>query len=151
NWAAEPATSPRIPGAHPGILPPAMPRSPLQLGLGLAVVAFGGYLIASPLLVAEVLSRPHATTSQMINLRASWGGTLAGVGAFIAWVPALEPRRRAGLGLLLGLMAGIGLARTVGFVLDGHPDALQWFWLAAEVSIVVACTIGLRRMAANPK
>ncbi|MSP62017.1 MAG: hypothetical protein EXR72_17135 [Myxococcales bacterium] len=41
-------------------------------------------------------------------------------------------------------MAGIGIARAIGFGLDGQPDALQWMWLAAEAAIVVGCAIALR-------
>jgi len=120
-----------------------MARRPLQLGLGLVLVAAGAYMIFSPLVVAEVYSRPHETSSQMINLRAS-GGTVVGIGAFIAWLPALRPWLRAGLGLLLCSMAGIGLARAIGFVLDGRPDGLQWVWMIAEVTIVVVCALVLR-------
>src|SRR5262245_8863186 len=98
-----------------------MPRRSLQVGLGLVLVATGGWLISAPLAVAEVLGRPHATSPQMINLRASWGGTVLGLGAFVAWLPALRPFRRALVGLLLWSMAGIGLARAIGFAIDGHP------------------------------
>jgi hypothetical protein len=128
-----------------------MPRHPLQIALGLLLVAAGIYLVFSPLVVAEALGRPHATSPQMINLRASWGGTLAGLGAFVAWVPSLQPWPRAALGLLLASMAGIGLARATGFVIDGHPDTLQWVWITAEAALVAVSAIGLRAMARRAK
>lgn len=117
--------------------------------LGLLLVAAGVYLALSPLLVAAALGRPHETTSQMINLRASWGGTLIGIGAFAAWLPALRPWPRAVLGLIMWGMIGIGLARATGFVLDGHPDTLQWVWLIAEVTIAAGCALWLRKRAAK--
>jgi hypothetical protein len=119
---------------------PAMRRPLWQIGLGFLLAAAGGVLVFSPLAVAEVLGRPHTTTSQMINLRASWGGPVVGLGVFVAWVPSIRPWRRSGLGFLAALMAGIAAARAVGFVLDGHPDALQWVWMTAEIAIVAACT-----------
>jgi hypothetical protein len=122
-----------------------MPVRTLQLIAGLVMVAFGGYLTFSPLTVARVLGRAHETSSQMINLRATFGGTIMGLGLFIAWLPALQPWRRSGLGLVAALMAGIFAARLVGFTLDGHPDRLQWFWLIAEAVITIGCTIMLRR------
>jgi hypothetical protein len=98
----------------------------------------------SPLQVAETLGRPHATTSQMINLRASWGGPVVGIGAFIAWLPAFRPWLRSVLGLLMWSMAGVGAARLVGFALDGEPDDRQLIWIIAEVIIVAGCAFWLR-------
>ncbi len=123
---------------------------PLRAIVGLLVVGAGVWLALSPLAVAALLHRPSATSSQMINLRASWGGAVAGLGAFVAWLPALRPWRRFALGLLLWTMAGIGAARAYGFVVDGHPDRMQWIWLSAEAAIVAACaSFLLRKRAAD--
>ena len=113
--------------------------------LGLVIVAFGAYLVANPRVVADALGLPHATPTQWINLRASWGGTLMGVGAFVAWLPALRPWARTVLGLLGWAMAGIGAARLVGFVLDGSPDTRQYIWITAEVLIAAACAAIISR------
>jgi len=110
----------------------------LQLIGGLLVVAFGAYLVFSPVMVADLLGKPHDTPTRMINLRASWGGTLAGIGAFVAWVPGFSPWWRAAAGLLMWSMAGIGAARLVGFALDGSPDTRQYIWITAEVALVAA-------------
>lgn len=119
----------------------------LQRVIGGLIVAFGIYLVLSPLTVADVLERPHETTSQLINLRASWGGPVLGLGAYLLWSPGLRPWSRAVLGLLLWSMAGIGLARTIGFVVDGAPDTRQWIWLTLEVAIVIGAAFGLRALA----
>jgi hypothetical protein len=123
-----------------------VPRS-ARVAIGLALGVLGVVLVLSPLAVASTLSRPHATSPQMINLRASWGGSLLGLGAFVAWLPSPRPLGRAALGLLLFSMAGIGLARATGFVLDGGPDALQWVWLGAEIVLVIGAALGLRALA----
>lgn len=124
----------------------AVPRK-LTIPLGLALAAFGAYLSLFPLVTAEALGRPHGEPTQLINLRASFGGTLLGLGAFLAWVPAWRPWKRTILGLVMWEMAGIGAARLVGFAIDGSPDSRQWIWLVAEVLIVIACAILLRRIA----
>jgi len=116
----------------------------MRTAIGAVLAAVAVALVFSPLSVAAVLHRPAHTSSQMINLRASWGGTLLGVAAFLMWLPALRPPRRFVVGLLLWSMAGIACARAVGFVLDGHPDTLQWMWLGAEVAIVALCALSLR-------
>lgn len=119
-----------------------------RLLLGLALVVAGGVLVFSPLAVARVLGRPQETSSQRINLRATWGGTVLGLGALVAGLPALQPWRRAGLAALLCSMVGIGLARLVGFALDGRPDRLQWVWLVAEAVLAALAAAGLWWLAA---
>ena len=122
----------------------------LQIVIGVLIAAFAVYLIFSPHLVATTLHRPAATSSQRINLRASWGGLLLGLGGFVAWLPKLRPFHPTLLGLLViellvWVMAGIASARVLGFVLDGHPDTLQWIWITAEVAIVIVGVVVLRR------
>lgn len=111
------------------------------------LVVVGVFLAASPAVTARVLGLPHDTPTQWINLRASWGGTLAGLGAFVVWLPALRPWLRSGLGLAMWTMAGIGLARALGFVVDGEPDGRQLVWITAEAAIVAGCAFALRRRA----
>jgi len=113
--------------------------------LGLVIVVVGAYLVLSPLTVAEALGLPHATPTQWINLRASWGGTLVGIGAFVAWLPALRPWLRSVLGLVMWAMAGIAVARLVGFIRDGSPDTRQYIWLIAELVIAGACALVIAR------
>jgi hypothetical protein len=120
-------------------------RRTVQIVSGLAILAAGVYLVCAPLVVAHALGRPHATSTQMINLRASWGGVVVGLGAFVAWLPAVRPWLRTVLGALMWAMAGVGAARLVGFAIDGHPDTRQWIWISAEVVIVAACAIVLAR------
>lgn len=123
----------------------------VRVSLGLVVVACGLVMIYAPLAVADVLHRPPASQPAMINLRASWGGTVLGLGAFLAWLPALRPVRRAVLGLLGWAMAGIAFARINGFVLDGGADRRQWVFLIVELVIAAGCAVLLRRgRAASP-
>ena len=121
-----------------------MPRKPIQTIAGLALIATGAALALSPLAVASLLGKPHETSSQMINLRASWGGAVLGLGAFVAWLPALKPWSRALIGLLMWAMAGVGAARTLGFILDGDPDTRQLVWITAEAAIVLGGALALR-------
>ena len=111
-----------------------------------ALLIFAGLVLAiEPRLARDALGRHPVTPSDWMNLRASFGGTLLGLGAALAWLPSVRPWRRAGLGLLGWAMAGIGAARLLGFFLDGSPDVRQWVWLIAEGLIVVLCVVLLRR------
>lgn len=106
-------------------------------------------MMLSPHAVGDLLNRPAITPSQTINLRATWGGSVMGIGAFVAWLPALQPWRRFVFGFFMWTMAAIGIARSLGIVVDGSPDALQWLWLLAELAITAGCAIALRRDAAR--
>lgn len=117
----------------------------LRAALGALISAIAVALVLSPLKVAAALRRPHETVSQMINLRASWGGALLGVGLFVLWLPTGQGRGVYALRAVLCLMIGIGGARLVGFAMDGRPDTLQWVWLIAEVLIAIACALALSR------
>jgi hypothetical protein len=120
-------------------------RRTLQGGLGLLLAAVGIYLVFAPEVVRDLLGRRPATSSDWINLRASFGGALLGLGAFLLWCPAPRPWLRSMLGLLSWEMAGIGLARAIGFAIDGNPDGRQFVWIIAEAAIVVVCAVLLRR------
>jgi hypothetical protein len=107
--------------------------------------AIGAYLAVVPTATADLIGRRPPTPQAWINMRATFGGVPVGLGAFIAWLPAPRPVQRTILGLLMWLMAGIGLARLIGFAVDGHPDGLQLMWISAEIAIVVTCARLLRR------
>ena len=104
--------------------------------IGAVVALAGGYLVFAPDVVRSALGRTPATSSDWINLRATFGGTILGLGVFLVWLPAWSPWQRTVQGLLLWSMAGIGLARGIGFALDGGPDKKQYVWLVAEIAIV---------------
>ena len=116
-----------------------------KVAFGLILVVAGAALALSPGWLAAQLHKVPKTESDVINLRASYGGTLIGLGAFIAWLPALKPYLRAVLGLLGWAMAGIGAARLLGFALDGNPDGRQAIWIIAEIALVIGCVLVIRR------
>ena len=120
-----------------------VPRT-VRLVIGVALVVAGAILVMSPVFVAEQLGKPHGEPTQMINLRASWGGAVVGLGAFVAWLPGLVPKWRVVVGLAMWAMAGVGAARLVGFALDGSPDTRQYVWIVAELAIVIGGAVALR-------
>ena len=117
-----------------------------KLAFGLVLVAMGIVLALNPSWIIDARGVLPKTESDVINVRASYGGTLIGIGAFVAWVPALKPWLRSVLGLLGWAMAGIAAARLLGFALDGNPDRRQAIWIIAEVLLVIGCAYGIRRL-----
>ncbi len=119
--------------------------------LGIAILAIGVALVFLPEQIATLLARPYATAGERINMRASWGGVVTGVGLLLVWLPhgdtapSARPRRRFTFGLIMWLMIGIASGRAVGFAIDGSPDTLQWVWMIAEIVIATGCAVALRK------
>ena len=123
----------------------------MQRVIGLVIVAGGLYLALQPQVIADLIHAPVTKPTQWINLRASYGGTIMGLGAFVAWVKTLKPWSFSVLGLLGWAMAGIGLARLIGFAIDGHPDGRQAIWITAEVLLAAGCWFWIRRLRARAR
>jgi hypothetical protein len=117
---------------------------------GALLLIAGVALISSPEWVRTTFQRPAATVGERINLRATFGGVVLGLGAFTLHCGALRPRGVVLAKLLLWVMAGVGAARVVGFVLDGSPDTAQVVWIVAEVLLVAASAGYLVRRPARP-
>lgn len=120
-----------------------------RVGIGVVLGLVGIALIFLPDQVATALDRPPTNPGEAINLRASWGGSVAGLGGFVAVRHSLRPWAITIAWLVVCSMAGIGVARAIGFVLDGSPDTLQWIWLVAEAVLVVVGAAYLRRRYQN--
>jgi hypothetical protein len=121
--------------------------STMRVGLGVLVAALGVVLVFSPGWVRDTFARPAETIGQKINLRATFGGAIAGLGGWVIHASALRPVGVLVAKGLLWLMSAVAAARVVGFVLDGQPDGLQWTWLVAEVLIAGGAIFYLRRRA----
>jgi hypothetical protein len=117
----------------------------VRVAAGSLLAALGVVLVFIPLRVAAWLNRPHGTVGELINLRATWGGFVLGIGLFIAVRGAWKPWSVTVVTFLLCIMAAVGAARTVGFFLDGKPDTMQWIWWTAEVVIAAVCVVLLWR------
>jgi hypothetical protein len=112
--------------------------------VGLVIIVVAILCIFAPLRVGELVGASPKTASDVINLRASYGGSGLGLGLILALVASLSPLRASLVHFILYLMVGIGTARLVGFVVDGHPDTRQWIWLIAEVIIIGVCLLVMR-------
>ena len=128
-----------------------MSSAAVRVGLGLAIVVGGVALVFSPEWVRDTLARPAETIAERINLRATFGGAVVGLGAWVAHASGFSPWKTFLAKGVLWLMVGVGAARTVGFALDGKPDTMQWVWLSAEIILAVGAGLFLRRRAVSER
>ena len=107
-----------------------------QLLILLAALIFAGFGI-------WFLIRPGAlagigievtSPSARIDIRATYGGFELGVAAFLFWCAAREDWHRVGLIAAALIIAGFGVGRLVGILIEGGATAFMWFFLAIEVA-----------------
>jgi len=127
---------------------------------GLPFAALGVVALLFPGVTADLLDRHPTTVSEAINLRSTWSGTLFGIGAAIAtgrFTPTSVADAAAGLVArrltptvmlvacgLLWITLAVAVVRGIAFVVDGSPDALQWFYFWGELALAGGAAIYLR-------
>lgn len=110
-------------------------------------VGFGlGFMLAPEALAALVTGSAPATSSAMIDMRATYGGLALGL-ATLFGLCARDPRYvRLGLQGVLSVMVALVVGRLLGIALDGSPNIFMFVLLAAEVVMaglsVLAQTVG---------
>ena len=76
--------------------------------------------------------------SARTDIRATYGGFELGVAAFLFWCAAREDWHHVGLIAATLFVAGFGVGRGVGILLEGGATAFMWSLLAIEV-VYTAC------------
>ncbi len=98
--------------------------------VGVSFLLFPTY--ASQIVTGDV----PATPSGLMDMRATYGGVLLGVGLVFQMLNKEPQTRCAGLlalALILGLMA---IGRLIGMMLDGPANTIMYLFLAYEILFV---------------
>jgi hypothetical protein len=98
---------------------------------------FGVWFLIKPGALAGIgieVTGPSART----DIRATYGGFELGVAAFLFWCAAREDWHHVGLIAATLFVAGFGVGRGVGILLEGGATAFMWSLLAIEV-VYTAC------------
>jgi len=73
-----------------------------------------------------------------VDIRATYGGLLAGLGGFFLWA-AVEPSRyEAGLYAVIFVYGGLALGRLLAILAKAKPKPMMWIFLLLELGYVVA-------------
>jgi hypothetical protein len=103
----------------------------------LIFTGFGVWFLIKPGALAGIgieVTGPSART----DIRATYGGFELGVAAFLFWCAAREDWHHVGLIAATLFVAGFGVGRGVGILLEGGATAFMWSLLAIEV-VYTAC------------
>lgn len=110
-------------------------------------VLFGACFIAAPAFFADTFTgAAPGTASALIDMRATYGGTALGAGLFFGFCARRRELVRVGSVASLLLLAGIAVARLIGFVVDDTPNLFMALFLGAELLFVALIIGALRQM-----
>lgn len=110
-------------------------------------IAFGVGFVVAPKALADLTTNGEPNVpSAVTDMRAVYGGVALGLGLFIGYCARRRETVRLGLWASLFVVASIGLARLIGMIVDGSPNAFMVVFFATEIGSVVALIIGLRQL-----
>jgi hypothetical protein len=110
-------------------------------------VGFGiGAVTAPRELAMFITGGAPSIPSAIIDMRATYGGVALGMGLFFGVCATRSQWVRPGLFGSLLVVASIGAARVVGFVVDGQPNGFMLMLLSTEVIFVGLYARALHRL-----
>ena len=83
-------------------------------------------------------------TSALIDFRATYGGMTLAVGIMILYLDRIN-QKRPSLVMVILLLMGMALGRTLGFWIDGRGNALMYVYLVLEILGSVLAFVALQK------
>lgn len=113
----------------------------------LLFLAFGlGFMFAPAFFSQTITGASPATSSAMIDMRATYGGIALGLAIFWEWCTQESGRVRGGLFSSLTVLAATALGRILGILMDGAPNIFMFILLAAELLFVGLIVFALKQI-----
>ena len=109
----------------------------------LMLFGFGVWLFSTPSALAGIgiaLEGPSAR----IDVRATYGGFELGIATFLFLCVVRSQWNRIGLVASGFAVAGFGVGRLGGIVLEGGAEPLMWLFLGVEIVLTLAIVLVLR-------
>lgn len=96
-------------------------RRILTLVAAALFIALGGWLMLDPWAVERLYPITLRDDMAVTEMRAVFGGLMAGVGAAVLWLDLAAKRQRDAAAAMALIFGGLLAARVVGFVGEGIP------------------------------
>ncbi len=122
-------------------------RTLLWLNCGLFVVFGLGFIFAPAPLSTLITGAAPATSSGLIDLRATYGGMGLGLGFIFGFLAKKAELARLGAHSILVVMVSLAGARLLGMGLDGAPNFFMLVLLGAELGMAGVAVLALRGVA----
>lgn len=108
--------------------------------------AIGVIFLADPVYWASSLDIVLPTPTAIIDFRATYGGCMFAIAVFFVYCLKDSKRIRVGLVFQAISLAGFGLTRGFGIILNPNSRPVNYYLLAAEVFGVVLAVFCLSRL-----
>jgi len=113
----------------------------------LLFLAFGlGFMFAPAFFSQTITGASPATSSAMIDMRATYGGIALGLAIFWGWCARERNTQHAGLLSSLLVLAATTIGRVIGMVVDGSPNIFMFILLTAELIFVGLIVFALKQI-----
>ncbi len=113
----------------------------------LLFLAFGlGFMFAPAFFSQTITGASPATSSAMIDMRATYGGIAIGLAIFWGWCARGNNTQLAGLLSSLLVLAATAFGRILGILMDGAPNIFMFILLAAELLFVGLIVFALKQI-----
>lgn len=107
-------------------------------------VVYGiGFVIIPEVLSELVTGSVPATTSGLIDMRATYGGALIAIGVLLAVLASNPLWLKPGLIGVLLAMLGMASGRVYGMLIDGSPNQMMWLFLGLELVVAAFAAVAL--------
>ena len=107
-----------------------------RFSLIFAAVAFfiyGAAFLLFPILMTSFLGFKLSVSSAVIDVRATYGGSILGTAVFFAWCALRDELLRAGLMAQAAVLGGFIFGRVVGIAVDREPNLFIVILLIGEI------------------
>ena len=95
-----------------------------------------GFVLFPENLSQIVTETTPASTSGLIDMRATYGGMSVAFALLLAYMTRAANTLRLGVVAVVLMMSGMALGRMVGMVLDGAPNNLMYIYLFLELLMI---------------
>ncbi|GAA5317566.1 MAG: hypothetical protein AseanaTS_27710 [Candidatus Pelagadaptatus aseana] len=118
----------------------------IVLGTAAIFVVYGLFFIALPVETLHLVVDGTVTSSSGItDVRATYGGMTIAVGIILFMLGRDPQTLRLGLMSVLLLMLGMATGRTLGMVVDGHPNLFMYIYLGLELTLILVSFLLLNK------
>ncbi|TAF08929.1 MAG: DUF4345 domain-containing protein [Nostocales cyanobacterium] len=110
----------------------------------IAFFVYGAAFLFFPTLMTSLLGIELPVPSAIIDVRATYGGSVLGTAVFFALCSLRDELLRPGLIAQVAVLGGFIFGRVMGFIVDREPNVFIYVLLVGEILGLLIALIGLR-------
>jgi hypothetical protein len=109
-----------------------------------AFLIYGMAFLLFPTLMTDLLGIKLSVSSAIIDVRATYGGSVLGTGVFFVFCSLQHELLRVGLIAQASVLGGFIFGRVFGIVADREPNLFIYILLVGEIVGLVLALVALR-------